>query len=338
MTGTLASPEVEAAATNPATTNSTSTTTTVSAAGGAKTLPLHIPHPSTAAPCCIPDELCPRNEANEIVRIHGLRYYRNFLSPAEQEHLLTVLYDHPWQKILARRQQFYGEVYYHTAYKNKLLQPSTSSSSSSGMKKPIAKEQSNVQGKKEEGYVDDDHKLDHKDELPFSLDIDDLLPLVQPKCQEFFNPEDGFPSQILVNEYLNNLGIASHFEDYDAFGSIILTISLVSPIYMTLKKPKVRTNQCHEYWDIQKILLEPGSLLILEDEARFDYRHGISKYKWVYVPGQEPICRDDSYRRVSLTMRHLLQSRRTVDRSDDESQGWRYRDSTKERRRDEHQM
>jgi alkylated DNA repair dioxygenase AlkB len=275
-----------------------------------KTLPLHITHPSPE-PCLVDDELCPRNEANEVVKIHGLRYYRNFLSRDEQELLLNVIFDHPWQKILARRQQFYGQVYYHTSYKNKLLQP----------------------GKRQEttpteGVADHDNDTPTKDDvLPFSLNIEDLLPHVA-KCEEFFG-EEGFPSQILVNEYLNNLGIASHFEDYDAFGPIVLTLSLVSPIYMTLKKPKLRTNDCHDYWDIQKILLEPGSLLILQGEARFDYRHGISKYKWVHVQGQEPICRDDTYRRVSLTMRHLLQTRRKVDRIEDESTGWRYRDSAK---------
>ena len=251
---------------------------------------VEISHPSLK-PCTVPDELCPRNEANELVRINGLRYYRNFYSDSEQEELLTAIYEHPWQKILARRQQFYGEVYYHTNYRNKRLQP----------------------GEKEE-------------ETPFSLDLNGLLPFLAPKCQTFFG-EQGFPSQILVNEYLNNLGIASHFEDYNSFGPIILTLSLVSPVYMTLKKPKVRTNQCHEYWDIQKILLEPGSLLILEDEARNDYRHGISKYKWVYIDGHEPICRDANYRRVSVTMRHLLQTRRKVDTAEDESGGWRYRAS-----------
>lgn len=250
-----------------------------------------IPHPSPPnASCTIPDEHCPRNDANEIVRINGLRYYKNFYSVDEQAELLAAIYEQPWQKILARRQQFYGEVYYHTNYRNKLLQPGQT----------------------------------EQEETPFSLDMSRLQPFLAPKCQAFFG-EQGFPSQILVNEYLNNLGIASHFEDFNSFGPIILTLSLVSPVYMTLKKPKLRTNQCHEYWDIQKILLEPGSLLIMEDEARHDYRHGISKYKWVFIDGQEPICRDADYRRVSITMRHLLQTRRKVETTEDESGGWRYR-------------
>jgi hypothetical protein len=69
------------------------------------------------------------------------------------------------------------------------------------------------------------------------------------------------PTQVLVNEYRNNLGIASHFEDFQAFGDVIVTISLLNPIYMTLKKPVEPTNACNVYQDIVKILLRTGSLL-----------------------------------------------------------------------------
>uniref|UniRef100_A0A7S4AF13 Alpha-ketoglutarate-dependent dioxygenase AlkB-like domain-containing protein n=1 Tax=Pseudo-nitzschia australis TaxID=44445 RepID=A0A7S4AF13_9STRA len=158
--------------------------------------------------------------------------------------------------------------------------------------------------------------------------------------------------------------IASHFEDFDAFGPVILTISLISPLYMTLKKPTTaptivepgsnsdsnnnNNNACDSYDDVVKILLEPGSLLILKDDARFKYRHGIGKYKWIDIPppknqywqseddesspSENPeallpttaasvtrIKRGDSYRRVSLTIRHLLSTRRKVQDKEDES-------------------
>ena len=45
------------------------------------------------------------------------------------------------------------------------------------------------------------------------------------------------PTQLLINEYRNNMGIASHFEDTKAFGPMICTISLISPTYLTLKRP-----------------------------------------------------------------------------------------------------
>ena len=89
------------------------------------------------------------------------------------------------------------------------------------------------------------------------------------------------------------------------------------------------------YDDIVKVLLEPGSLLIMKGDARFKYRHGIAKYKWVNIPTPSSppqksssdeeatttirIKRDDSYRRVSLTIRHLLSTRRKVREDEDES-------------------
>ena len=55
--------------------------------------------------------------------------------------------------------------------------------------------------------------------------------MLKKKCARFFDPLD-WPTQVLVNEYRNNQGIASHFEDFDSFGDIILTISLINPLYM----------------------------------------------------------------------------------------------------------
>jgi len=257
-------------------------------------------HPSHR-PCSTPTHLCPRNESNEPVRIDGLWYYRNFFSEQEHTDLLAEIYSHPWQKVIARRQQFYGEVYYHTTHKHKGLQPHATTNTTTP---------SNNQ--KEEEC--------NKNDKNTSLELKDILPFLHSKCQPFFG-ECGFPSQILINEYRERLGIASHFENFEAFGPIILTISLVSPIFMTLKKPTERTNACAMYQDIQKILLEPRSLLVMQDDARYDYRHGISKYRWIRLSAfdkNEDICRDDDYQRVSVTLRHVLSTRRKVEVTQDE--------------------
>jgi alkylated DNA repair protein alkB family protein 8 len=247
--------------------------------------------------------LCPRNDANELVKINGLFYFREFLSLKEQEELLKMIRSQPWQQIIARRQQFYGQVYYHTSHKNKRLQP-------------IVTDADTIQR----------HQQERHEECPISLDITRLLPLLQDKCCPFFG-DQGFPSQILVNEYRNTLGIASHFEDFDAFGPVILTISLVAPIYMTLKKPLWRTHDCEDYHDVQKIYLEAGSLLVMQDEARYDYKHGIAKYRWICPPdGGAVMERDLDYRRISITIRHLLQTRRQVHAEQDESEEWKYGD------------
>ena len=216
--------------------------------------------------------------AAKTPEIPGLEYYPDFLSAADQLELLRIIDSNPWKSFIAKRQQFYGDIYFHTSFKHKEAQP--------------------------EG-----------DDL-VGLDMQFMTTLKE-KCENFFG-SDGWPSQVLVNEYRNNMGIASHFEDFDAFGDIILTISLNNPLYMTLKKPVERTNECSDYLDVQKVLLEPGSLLVMKDVARNEYRHGIGASKWVDWKGQR-IKRDDSYRRVSLTVRHLLTTRRKVAVSEDET-------------------
>ena len=66
----------------------------------------------------------PRDEDGNLIKhVPGLEYYPDFLSPQEQEELLALIDANPWQEgVIARRQQFYGEVYYHTSFKSKVLQ------------------------------------------------------------------------------------------------------------------------------------------------------------------------------------------------------------------------
>mmetsp|Transcript_85737 Transcript_85737/g.215968 ORF Transcript_85737/g.215968 Transcript_85737/m.215968 type:complete len:239 (+) Transcript_85737:39-755(+) len=129
-------------------------------------------------------------------------------------------------------------------------------------------------------------------------------------CPVFGTSSQEFPSQILVNEYVDNWGIASHFEDFAAFGDTIATISLGNPVYMTLEQPKEPNNQCGEILRDTKVLLERRSLLILSGEARNAYRHGITRHTNVWTPDQGLLKREGGYRRVSLTIRHLLSGRR----------------------------
>jgi len=109
-----------------------------------------------------------------------------------------------------------------------------------------------------------------------------------------------FPTQILVNEYVGEMGIASHFEDEDSFGPVIATVSLISPTLMRLSKPLVHDNDCEELEDggMTKVLLEPNSLFVMRGEAREVWRHGISRTaKVVPVRGGGTVRRDEGYRR-----------------------------------------
>jgi len=156
------------------------------------------------------------------------------------------------------------------------------------------------------------------------------------------------PTQILMNEYTSNMGIRNHFDDHLAFGETIVTISLLEPIWMNLTKPIRLENACQELDGECKVLLEAGSMLVMKGESRNTWRHGISKSRYVFVPNRDKIkdrilneehkTRDvndkevneidkvdgiivneedidsvrrlDGWRRVSLTIRKLLDGRK----------------------------
>ena len=299
----------------------------------------------------------PQDEDGNLVdHVPGLEYHRDFLSSREQDELLALVYSNPWQEgVIARRQQFYGEVYYHTSFKSKVLQGCTSNRNKNDDDDENKSEKNSGGDENRDNNNSDNAAMDIvSDRSGNGIPIDDSgMRKWLDKTMPFFEREGLMepPTQILINEYKNNMGIASHFEDFDAFGPIILTISLVSPVYMTLKKPTIEPkihrendnsniinnenenennlNSCDSYDDIIKVLLEPGSLLVMKGDARYKYRHGIGKYKWVNLPKSTDtpsermaatrIKRDDSYRRVSLTVRHLLSTRRKVQESEDES-------------------
>jgi alkylated DNA repair dioxygenase AlkB len=282
-----------------------------------------------------------------VTHIEGLEYYPNFLTLQEEEQLLHLIDSHPWQSgIIARRQQFYGQVYYHTSYQSSKLQPNHHYHHQSNT---AAKCNCNCNCNETTptpsipSFQQQEQEQENNVGIPLQESgMKYWLERTSPFFSTSFsksntnNSSDNamtiLPSQVLVNEYRNNLGIASHFEDVQAFGDVIVTISLLNPIYMTLKKPIQPTNACDEYQDIVKILLEPRSALIMKDAARYQYRHGIGKSKWVHLPPTTTttngtntttatnlsIRRDDSYRRISLTIRHLLPTRRQVSQERDE--------------------
>lgn len=71
-----------------------------------------------------------------------------------------------------------------------------------------------------------------------------------------------------------------------------------------------------------KVLMEAGSLFIMSRESRYEWRHGISRAATkVPTADGQLIRRDDNYRRISLTIRHLLKGRRRVKECDDRSEG-----------------
>ena len=79
----------------------------------------------------------------------------------------------------------------------------------------------------------------------------------------------------------------------------------------------MKTNQCQDLEKETKVLLEPGSLFVMQQDARYLWRHGISgKAKWIRLPGDIVRRRDDDFVRTSLTVRKLLDGRKKVVQDD----------------------
>ncbi len=216
------------------------------------------------------------SSCEEYTKIDGLRYIPNFITQEEHDLLVQIIDGNDYSNEIHRRQQFYGELYYHTSSDLPSVQPSS-----------------------EEQQYENAYSM-----KPMQFLIDKLI---QANIFDAHHP----PTQCLINEYVANQGIKSHYDDSNAFGPIIASISLIDPILFTLKYPKVPTNECNDILDIQHHLLEPKSLFVMERDARYKWRHSITKAKsFLHPKTHDTIHRDSNYRRLSITIRHVLDGRK----------------------------
>ena len=111
-------------------------------------------------------------------------------------------------------------------------------------------------------------------------------------CLTNFNP-----NQCTINEYLPGVGIAPHIDTHSCFSDTIVSLSLENDIMMYFKNRNNNTSRLPIY-------LFKKSLLILQNEARYCYSHGITARK------------TDNYenkiikrkKRVSITFREMKYS------------------------------
>jgi len=103
------------------------------------------------------------------------------------------------------------------------------------------------------------------------------------------------PDQVIVNEYLPGQGIANHIDCEPCFNDTIVSLSLASSCVMQF------TNK-HNLNEVIPVLLEPCSLVVLKEDARYEWMHGIKAVKTDNYYGQK-IIRN---RRVSLTFRKVI--------------------------------
>jgi hypothetical protein len=98
--------------------------------------------------------------------------------------------------------------------------------------------------------------------------------------------------QMLVNEYTPGQGISFH-RDYEPFDRTVVSLSLLAPCVMDFRHATDGRRAT--------MLLEPRSLLVLSDEARYEWEHGIARRKSDRWNGVATPRR----RRLSVTFRKL---------------------------------
>lgn len=99
------------------------------------------------------------------------------------------------------------------------------------------------------------------------------------------------PDQLIVNEYLPGQGIGPHIDCTVCFGPVVASLSLISSAVMVFVHTVTKTKI--------ELLLEPRSLLLLTDEARYDWKHGIVARTSDSLNGLAM----ERQRRISLTLR-----------------------------------
>ncbi|KNC54709.1 2OG-Fe(II) oxygenase family Oxidoreductase [Thecamonas trahens ATCC 50062] len=110
------------------------------------------------------------------------------------------------------------------------------------------------------------------------------------------------PNQVLANKYMPGNGIGYHVDRIDLFGDVIIGVNLVVPTKFTLKsvaEPEERVS----------VVMAPGSVYVLSGEARFGWRHGITRKARLYKRFRRaPELLPDEPWRVSLTFRDVLEA------------------------------
>lgn len=102
------------------------------------------------------------------------------------------------------------------------------------------------------------------------------------------------PDQLIVNEYLPGQGIANHVDCQPCFGETIFSLSLGSTCKMDFIHLETK--------EVKSLLLEPRSLLVMSDDARYNWSHGIAARKSDEFQGQ--IFSRST--RISLTFRKVI--------------------------------
>lgn len=141
------------------------------------------------------------------------------------------------------------------------------------------------------------YKYDYKARfIDYSMKIGELPEWVKPFAKKLY--QEGYmpaiPDQLIVNEYKQGQGIASHVDCEPCFGDTIISLSLGSTCIMEFTNKETREKI--------EVLLEPRSLVVLKDDARYLWTHGITGKKADIFKG----IKHERKTRISLTFRNVI--------------------------------
>ncbi len=111
--------------------------------------------------------------------------------------------------------------------------------------------------------------------------------------QKGYMPEGA--DQVIVNEYEPGQGISRHIDCEPCFKDTIVSLSLGSSCVMDFTNKHDKTKKI-------PVWLSPRSIVVLSDEARYEWLHGIAARKWDEWNGHKY----ERQVRVSLTFRRVI--------------------------------
>ena len=141
------------------------------------------------------------------------------------------------------------------------------------------------------GYKFDYHTL-RADE---AMELVPFPPFIQGLVGRFPGFEDYGFNQLTVNEYPPNQGIGFHCDTHSPFDDALAVISIGDPLVFEMRLPSSNVEV--------PIWIESNSLILMTDEARYRYVHGISGRSTDVNPMGEVVRRG---LRISLTFRKVF--------------------------------
>ncbi len=140
-------------------------------------------------------------------------------------------------------------------------------------------------------------KYDYKARsIDYSMFLGELPSWAKPFAERLteFGYLSKVPDQLIINEYLPGQGIANHVDCEPCFGETIISVSLGSNCVMDFINLKTKEKL--------EVMLEPRSLVIISDEARHNWTHGIAARKSDNFNG----IKTGRRLRISMTFRNVI--------------------------------